>query len=877
MSVKVQDLKAIANAVGGSRKQSGVAQREGNGGSEENRGNRLLSLRDVAVSYPGDDKPVLSGIDLDIHTGESVLFLGPSGCGKSTLAMLCAGLIPGALEADVTGEVWRHPGLSEPGSVGVVFQDPETQLCMLEVGDEIAFGLENQRVPRDQMKERIAEVLRHRELDVDVTAQHVHFSGGMKQKLAIACALAMDPLLLVCDEPTANLDPHASRQVFAELVDLHRRGQTFVVIEHKFDPLLPYMDRVVLFDRAGQIHRVGPTRQVLAEEWEWLREIGVVAPWKGRPEWLGGSPMQVGTGSALMVRDHAERGGAETADAPSESVESALPAVRLTNARLAYGTQVVWDQVNLGIPQGSFMAIVGPNGAGKSSLLQVIMGLTKLTSGRVELFGRPLADWSRRELTQAAAYCFQNPEFQFIYERVADELANRVVVDDVPDEVRRLLAEFGLAGTEKKSPFSLSQGQKRRLSVAAMLREPHRLYLLDEPTFGQDAATQAILLEKLAERHREGATIVLTTHDMDLVRRYATQVVVVADGGICFVGSPRELFARPDVLSRAHLLDDVTVVAPEEPSESTSWLTSPRLPSSKPASAGPVPTVVSTDYVDASGSASSADYAGSAGSAAAARSTGERRPLWRRPPAARINPAMQLLACVCAILIAMFVHNLRQGIGLFTGVLVLMMGLAWLGPWQIIKRLSPFLGFYAVYVWTLTAYAKVAPGTPTFDVLWYHLSWPGFWAGLVLALRMLSAVALGVYVLSSVDITELLVAFCKNLHTPPKFVYGMLAGVRYLPLFQSEWTKLKQARQLRGRDARWAVLRPAVYALPLLSQAVRMAERVAIAMEARGFHGDAARHARGRTYYRDVQLRPLDVAYAIALNISFAALVWLLW
>ncbi|MCL6632669.1 MAG: ATP-binding cassette domain-containing protein, partial [Alicyclobacillus herbarius] len=840
----------------------------------------LVSLQGVSLTYPGADAPVLSDVDFHLNRGESVLFLGPSGSGKSTLALLVAGLVPGAVEAEVRGNVWRHPQLAEPGRVGMVFQDPETQLCMLEVGDEVAFGLENLSIPPAEMPGRVRKALRERGLDVPLAAPHLNFSGGMKQKLAMACAWVMEPQLLICDEPTANLDPLASRQVFQELARLHEHGQTLLIIEHRFDPLLPFMDKVVLMDASGRIHRSGPTLEVVSAEWGWMQEVGIVPVWKS-PPWKeapvsGIRPHTQGRTRAQEWTGTEERAGAPEPTRMHERTDEAHGnmAVTISSGRLAYDGRTVWDGLNVSIPEGSFTAIVGPNGSGKSSLLQAMLGMVKLTQGEVAVFGRRLRDWPRRKLLEEAAFCFQNPEYQFIFERVADELANRVVGEEIPDEVHGLLREFGLAGTERKSPFSLSQGQKRRLSVATMLRQPHRLYLLDEPTFGQDALTQAALMTRLAELHQSGATIVLTTHDLDLVRQWATQVIVLAEGGLLFSGRPEELFARPDLMQKAHLVDDLLPLQAEELGQGNAAVEATRSDAVR---------VQSTTEYSVRPKPMAEVLAGQSLTAAASppleneldapvRSHARRRTAL----AARINPAVQLLSLVVAVCLVMAIRSIPQGIGVFALVVALMMGLAGLRPTQVVKRMSPFLVFYILYVWTQAAYAQAPPGTPTLDILWYHLSWPGFLDGVVLALRMLSAVGLGVYVLSSVDITETFSAFCQNLRVPPKFSYGMLAGMRYLPLFQAEWTRLRQARQLRGREAKLAVVRPAVYALPLLSQAVRMAERSALAMEARGFHGEAARTAQGRTYYRQVSLRWWDVAYGMGLNAAILALIWVL-
>ncbi|MCI0181959.1 ATP-binding cassette domain-containing protein [Sulfoacidibacillus ferrooxidans] len=771
-----------------------------------------LSLQHVSITYDQSDAPVVSTITFAMNDGESVLFLGPSGCGKSTVAMLCAGIIPQAVEAKVEGIVTRHSSLTEPGGIGYVFQDAEAQFCMLKVGDEIAFGLENMQVAVHNMTARIADGLQKASLDVSFAETHTTFSGGMKQKLAIASALAMDAKLLIFDEPTANLDPTSSRIVFEQIGVLHQQGKSMIVIEHKFDILLQYMDRVVLFDEHGQIHRVGETRQVIADEWEWLVQVGVVSAWKERPQFL-------------MAHDAFYPHLVQESDHQIMPDATCPPVISIRDGSVCYGEQTIWSHLSLSIEKGSFTVIVGPNGAGKSTLLQVMRGLTKLTSGRVEVLMQEVRKWNKKQLAKAVSYCFQNPEYQFIYERVCDELSDRIVGEDVPEDILLLLDQFGLADHAQHSPFALSQGQKRRLSVAAMVKTEHEIYLLDEPTFGQDAKTQQAIMDRLLHLHKEGRTIVITTHDMDLVRRFATHVIVVAQGGLLFDGSPNELFANRECMREAHLLDDLDMDREKITTRQH--------------------VVMNHDPLHL-----------------------ERRNVraWqKRTIGMTLNPAWLLLSTLCVTVVAIFAHTVEQGVALLALTIVLMMVIANLNPIQIAKRMSPFIGFYLLYVWSLTAFAAVGPHTPTFHFLFYRLSWTGFYEGVVLALRMLSAVGFGVLFLSAVDITDVIVALSKNFFVQPKFAYGILSGIRVVPLFQSEWTKLKQARQLRGKEARLSFMNPVTYALPLLSQAIRMSERVAIAMEARGFIGDVATNPHVRTYYRDLRVRYRDYAYFITL------------
>ncbi len=773
----------------------------------------LIHFEDVSIAFEELSKPVIHDVSLQVREGESVLFLGPSGCGKSTLAMLCARLIPSSVEAQVKGELHYHPSLCSTGGIGYVFQDPDAQFCMIHVDDEVAFGLENVGVPRDDMRSVIRASLESVHLDVPMDAQHATFSGGMKQKLAVASALALKPKLLIFDEPTANLDPLSTRVVFEQIARLHEQGQTLIVIEHKFDPLLPHMDTVVLFDRDGSVRRVGPTREVLTEEWAWMVDAGVVPAWKGKPTWLVTNARSA-LEPAHQPLQPRQRG---------RSVPVDKPAISLHGLSLRYGERLIWSNVDLMIPVGAFVAVVGPNGAGKSSLLQVMAGLQKPASGHVTWFGRALKDLSATEKQRMLSFCFQNPEYQFIYERVGDELANGVVQGDLPPQVTRLLEEFGLAGLEDHSPFALSQGQKRRLSVAAMVREEHDLYLLDEPTFGQDARTQLAILERLAQLQDQGKTVVITTHDMDLVRTYATHVAVLCDGGIAFFGSPDDLFERPDVLRQAHLLADVEALEPAQEQ---------RNQPEKPWRKG------SDHLVTIRGQRGLSKY---------------------------LNPPLSMLAVVATVLVGIAARKLPQTLALFVWGVLLLLVVPGLSPRKVLKRLSPFLGFYVLYIWTFAAFSAVPPGAKSLHVLWYHISLPGLMTGVVLAFRMLAAVAMGVLLVASTEMTSFIVGVCQNFRLAPKFAYGILAGLRLAPLFQNEWMKLRQARQLRGKDARWPWMRPVTYALPLLTQAIRMSERVATAMEARGFVGEAANSAQGRTFYRVIRIHWWDWAYMFAL------------
>ncbi len=758
-----------------------------------------VAVHNLSVTYPGQANPVLRNIDFSLCEGEAVLLIGPSGSGKSTLAMVMAGLIPQSVEARVSGEILRSKTLAVPGSIGYVFQDPEAQFCQLSVGQEIAFGLENLGVDPVTMDPRIQEALTTAGLAVDPEAPNYALSGGMKQKLALASALAMDPALIICDEPTANLDPESTSLVFAQIAELVKAKRTLLVIEHKFEALLAIMPRVALLDRHGHLYRVGPTQEVMREEWDWLLAEGLIPagmqPDFNRDYLVDRQTSKVPLGSEILRADRVRYTYAK------KRLQKRL---KRQNEPIAMAI----DEVSLSVQGGEFVAIVGPNGSGKSTLLSLLAGIKNPTEGTVK---RPRAS---SEMPIPIAFGFQNPEHQFVYERVIDELANRYVGDQVPSNVDALLGEFSLTGHGEMSPFALSQGQKRRLSVAAMVRDPHLAYLLDEPTFGQDAGTQKKIVERLQGLQAEGRAIVLTTHDMDLVFRYATRVIVLVEGKILFDGTPLALYQDPELMRQANLLVQTGT-----------------------RSKASMPLTLKSRFIQVD------------------RHQAE-------SPLGRLNPGLKLVTTILAMMISIFATHIWQGVAL--GVVPML--LLWLGarltPWQIVKRMAPFILFFAFYTWTLTAYSRVGPNTPTVWFLWYRLSWVGLHNGLVLAFRMLASVAFGVVYVSTTDVTQLVVSLTRNFKVPPKFSYGSLAGIRVFPLFEEEWNKLRQARHLRGKETRRAFFtRVVTYALPLMTQSIRIGERVAVAMESRGFRDGVANDPKARTYYLDTPVSIRDGLY----------------
>ncbi|GMA62397.1 ATP-binding cassette domain-containing protein [Alicyclobacillus fastidiosus] len=761
----------------------------------------VLSVRNLSVTYLDDDKPTVADCTFDVYPGECVLLTGPSGSGKSTIAMAIAGIIPRSVEAQMSGEIQLGTALKAPGKIGYVFQDPNSQFCMLTVEDEIAFGLENLRIPRESMPAKIDSALRRVRLDVNQQAHHADFSGGMKQKLAIASALAMDCELIILDEPTANLDPQSTREVFERIAELRSMGRTLLIVEHKYEPLLPYIDRVLTVAPDGRVHR-GATADLLSQ-----------------------------------------RARRPSRQLPSSHAHAGHPVLQLSDVSLAYAKHSVWSHISAAFYKGEWVAIVGPNGAGKSSLLEVMAGLTPPTAGRVSLCGENIEQVRPGQRYQTIAYGFQNPEYQFLFERVADEMAGRLVGDVIPPHVEALLAEFGLKDHAGASPYALSQGQKRRLAVGVMLRDDHDVFLFDEPTYGQDASSEETILSRLVTLLASGKTVVTVTHDLEIVRRYATRVLVIAQGELLFDGGVNELFEREDVLRRAHLIDDVRPLRINVSKEGREQGTGPMQTAHSAAGAaeGAALIGVSRGYKQQTGSAECKASA--------------------RSPMSRIHPGVKLLTLLVVAVLTLFANTFRELGSMWVVTLVIAFGLGWCNPWRAFKRLSVVLAMYVIYLWTFAANAATPPGYHYVNFLWFHLSVYGLLQGVLVALRTFSTVVLAYVFLETTDGTNFVVSLSQSFRLPPKLAYGIMAGTGFLQRFDHELRTFRLARRVRGRQG-WWVTRPVTYALPMLSQSIRLSERLATAMEARGFYGAPADKWDERSYFRRISFAAGDFLFA---------------
>ena len=539
----------------------------------------LLRVRDLSLTHADAAHPSPSDVTFDIDAGEVVLLLGPSGSGKSTLTLALNGLIPHALPATMVGAV-EAGGIDTANAqtatlsthVAMVFQDPDAQIVTGSVYDEVAFGPENLRLPLDAVESRVEEALRRVGLWERRDENPDHLSGGGRQRLAIASALAMGSPLIVLDEPTANLDPQGIDDVYAALAEVVAAGdRAILLVEHNLDAAMAFVTRAIVLDRDGRVAFDGPAADIIRDHADELVRMGVWLPaatlaalrLRGRGFALDPLPLSPQELAAALDREGvSSRAAPATADENSlpsgEEPAIAEPIIRARGLTVRRRRTEILHGIDLDLAPGSLTAIVGANGAGKTTLIQALAGVVPPPRGQVSVDGVDPGTASPRDLAARIGFVFQNPEHQFIAPTVFDELAHGLRLRHVPDteistRVDEMLIRFGLEHKADVHPFLLSGGEKRRLSVGTALITRPRVLALDEPTFGQDRARAAELLDVLQSLRAEGTTVVIVTHDLQLVAEHTSHVVILADGRVRAVGPTATLLRDEQLFADAGL------------------------------------------------------------------------------------------------------------------------------------------------------------------------------------------------------------------------------------------------------------------------------------------------------------------------------------
>ncbi|NLY77265.1 MAG: ABC transporter ATP-binding protein [Tissierellia bacterium] len=466
----------------------------------------MLRIKDLSLAFPEQGK-VFNNISFNVRKNTITLLSGNSGVGKSSLLMCIARVIPNIIEGEIKGEIiYKNANIADKGidsisgSIGYMFQDPDSQLCSFTVEDEIAFGLENLNIDPNQMDDIIDRAL-------DLTGiRHLRMrnlnqlSGGEKQKVALSSILALDPEFIIMDEPTANLDPKSTR----EIVDLIRKlrdemGKTILIVEHKVKEIMDIVDDVIEIYEDGALN---------IEKDEFFKSYLVK--------------------SKLPVKS-------------KKSLEE-NPVIKVENLSFSYDKdREILKDINFSLYEGEMVAIIGPNGAGKSTLTKLLIGLMEPCKGRILIKNKDISEMSPKDIGKSLGLIFQNPEHQFIKMTVEKEMALGLELggasqEEVSNKVDYYLNLFNLSSQKNMNPFALSQGQKRRLSTASMMINGQPILILDEPTYGQDRENLQELLNLLYDINNRGVSILMITHDMDLVENSCDRYIYLEGGQVKHCG-----------------------------------------------------------------------------------------------------------------------------------------------------------------------------------------------------------------------------------------------------------------------------------------------------------------------------------------------------
>ena len=518
----------------------------------------MIQFKHLSYRYPGTEATILQDLSLEIDEGEFLLVMGPSGAGKSTLLRCLNGLVPHFYGGTISGEVrvdGRDPVALGPRGmadiVGFVLQDPEAQFVVDRVEDELAFALENQGFPPVVMRKRVEEALDQ------INIAHLRdrsistLSGGERQRVAIAAVMTLQPRVLVLDEPTSQLDPQAAEEVLDTLVKLNQDlGLTIILSEHRLERVVQYVDRILYLSGNGQQPVLDEPRQVLSQ-------VDLTPPLITLAKALGWSPipLTIKEGRRFArkapvapprVKEPAEHEPAR----PGPSHQSPI-SVSVKGLGFSYNGHPALQDLSLDVRQGEFVALMGRNGAGKTTLLKQLVGLLTPDRGQVQLLvpatGNALDTRKApvEEIIRHVGYVPQNPNALLFNDTVSQELDfTRRGHGLPPGEYGPLLGTLGLTEYADRYPRDLSVGERQRVALASILVAEPQVLLLDEPTRGLDYQQKAALVGFLRQERARGRTIIMATHDVELVANCADRVILLGDGQVVVDGPAREVMSE---------------------------------------------------------------------------------------------------------------------------------------------------------------------------------------------------------------------------------------------------------------------------------------------------------------------------------------------
>lgn len=550
---------------------------------------KVIELKNVSYCYPRAAVKSLKRVNLTVEKGKFVVIMGRTGAGKTTLSLCLNGLIPQLLQGDLTGEVivagketgnYRVQELAK--QVGLVLQEAESQIVGRTVEEDVAFGPRNFGVPMAEVHRRVEQALARVRLREHNKHSTVEISGGEKQRLVIAGVLAMEPEIMVLDEPTSELDPEGRVEVYRALDDLRcESNRTLLVIEHSSEEILQRADEVIVLNY-GEIVWQGPPKS-LFRDIPLLQEFGIkplpvsLLGWefyqRGWIE-LENIPLDVASAESLvrgLISHQKPRQEKNPWTKPKEIKEAhhermegkggqGSPLIQISELVHQYESgQIALRGIDLTVRKGEFIALVGSNGAGKTTLAKHLNGLLKPTQGEVIVKGMNTKEYDTAHLARTIGYVFQNPDHQIFSVSVEKELEFGLKnagfnSGEIKNRIAQALELTGLEEYREVHPYTLGKGERQLIAVASVLALTPEILVIDEPTTGLDWKGVQRIMELLNQLHKKGTTILMITHDMDIVAEYTERVIVLQKGRVLRDAPTWEALGNPDILRQAAIL-----------------------------------------------------------------------------------------------------------------------------------------------------------------------------------------------------------------------------------------------------------------------------------------------------------------------------------
>ena len=531
----------------------------------------VITVENLRYRYPHTEQLALDGLNFSVEQGEFIGIIGENGAGKSTLSQAIMGLVPQFYKGAYGGKVMvdgieagKTPVAQLCGHVGLVFQNPFNQLSGAKetVYEEVAFGMQNLAVPSEEMKKRVEEALKLLDIWQYRDRNPFDLSGGQMQRVAIASVLVMRPDVMILDEPTSQLDPEGSDEVFRAVETLTRSGITILMIEQKIEKLAAYCDRILLLHKGKQIAYDTPGKVFSMPD---LNEYGIQAPAftricraKGVTLADGTYPVTVEEAADVLKEKQWGRKGQEREDAASKAIVYGAEQFRIENLDFSYLAEVpILKALNLKLDQRP-TAIIGQNGAGKTTLVKLLKGLLKPVSGTIYFHGDDISKKTVAMLAGNVGYVFQNPDDQIFKYNVMDEvmfgpLNIGMDPERAKKEAERALKLTGLSGKEKENPYDLELYERKMTAIASVLAMDTDVLILDEPTIAQDWRGRQIIGNIIRSLSERGKLVIAILHDMDFVAENFERVIIMAHGQVLADASAREVFLQEELLRKARL------------------------------------------------------------------------------------------------------------------------------------------------------------------------------------------------------------------------------------------------------------------------------------------------------------------------------------